>query len=175
MKSLILLFLLASAAGAEASTGWKDLIAEKFPGWDVEAVAEGDLRPDGPKDVAVVLKRVVPPANREDDPKVEASFQILAQSQDGSFRVLTGSAGAICIGCDGLGPDSLDGTPSIDSGILKLEYDLGGASADRVEIATKWRYDPATGKLRLIGETDRFYNDTRPSHRVSAGEKSLVT
>jgi hypothetical protein len=121
------------------------------PGWTVERTSVGDLNGDRLADQALMLLEPVPmldPLGKRPD-RHRVLLVILAQPQGTWKRVAVGLNTLRCTECFGMfSPD----VPEVDitHGILEIAHEYGATHYDTQ--LQRLRYEPLTGRLRLIGE-----------------------
>jgi hypothetical protein len=130
-------------------------IAKAFPGWSLAVVVEGDLNGDALPDVVATLKR---PEGEDKggsgDEERAAWLAVFLRAADGTLRLHTKAARAVCLGCGGAKSSWSDivGVPAIDAkGILTLDYE--GGSREIWSHRLKWRLDKRRDRFALIGDT----------------------
>lgn len=147
-------------------------VAKAFPGWEVEALVEGDLNGDQTKDVVVTLKQ--PEGKVKLGDSGPAWLAVFFRTTTGELHLHTTAKHAVCVGCGGMkggGPDDVVGTPTIDrKGILMVEYE--GGSREIWNFRLKWRYDKGTNHFALIGETYASADTLSDDHEGERGSVS---
>ena len=121
------------------------------PGWTVERTSVGDLNGDRLADQALMLLEPVPELDRlgKRPFRHRVLVVIFAQPQGPWKRVGLGLNTLRCTECFGM---FSPGVPEVDitHGILEVEHEYGATHNDMH--LQRLRYEPLTGRLRLIGE-----------------------
>jgi hypothetical protein len=103
------------------------------------------LNADGLDDLVVVLRNAKDPAS--------GKLAVYLGQPGGAFKLLTSSAGAVCVGCSQMAPEEILGDPEITpKGILVLSYRLRPDFRLEADTQAAWRINKK-GALVLIGYT----------------------
>jgi hypothetical protein len=143
---LAILALLGTAS-AKASDQQPDAAKRKFvpAGWTVEEELPGDLNDDGIPDAVLMLAQ-----EGHADPTDQASrvLLVLAGRPDGSFEQIGKSEKLLlCVQCFG----AIGGGPELSIARRVLIVDQLVGSRDTVEGVWRFRFDPGSKRMRLIG------------------------
>jgi hypothetical protein len=127
---------------------------EKFvpSGWKIEEQITGDLNADGVTDYALKLIEAKAEKDAEGDPTERGRALVIALAKDGGLA-RAGVADNLlqCTRCGGAFYGVVE-TPTevtIEKGVLVVQQDHG--SREVTNTTYRFRYEPATGKLLLIG------------------------
>jgi hypothetical protein len=151
LNGLLLLLILTPAAAqspflqaAEVPLAGRR-VADFVPrGWQIEQQLRADLNGDSRPDA--VLELIEP--EQEGADRRRLLLVLLARSPADWERIGLGTQVLLCSGC--FGP--MDGSPHVrvQNGVLLIQQD--GGSRYAIDRTQRFRYEPATGRMRLIGE-----------------------
>ncbi|WP_162910638.1 hypothetical protein [Hymenobacter oligotrophus] len=136
-------------------------------GWRLEQQLLGDLNADRRPDKVLMLIEQQSP-DPQDDTRYRALVVLLAQPDGRLLRAGVGSKLLYCTTCFGaLGGEGTQPQLSIARGVLLVSHYAGSRWA--YQVLQRFRYETATGRMRLIGE------DYTSIDRASGASKSLST
>jgi hypothetical protein len=119
-------------------------------GWLLERQISGDL--DGDQRPDPVLMLIERPSPTAPEAQRERALVVLLADNTGQLRRVAASGTVLyCTGCHGSASDA-SGTPqlTIKNGTLAIRHVAG--TTETLELTQRFRYEPAAGRMRLIGE-----------------------
>ncbi|UYZ60981.1 hypothetical protein [Hymenobacter latericus] len=184
MLNLTLSLLIAASLGRLTAAGPRQheprvLDARRLPlaaaqpaafvpkGWQLEQQLSGDLNADQRPDKVLMLIEQQSP-DPDDDTRYRALVVLLTQPNGSLQRVGVGGKLLYCTSCFGaLGGEGTRPELRIARGVLLVSHYAGSRWA--YQVLQRFRYEGATGRMRLIGE------DYTSTDRASGASKSLST